>query len=429
MKNFLLVKSIEQKKALVGRLFFLVVAALFVGTRLYYWGHISEAPFSDMADYVSLGREFAEGQWLLHKQFWGAYHTPGVLLFHAAVINLTGSRSIEALRISQLVFLGATLLFLAWQLKQTSGTALTGALLLLVVAVSKSSVFWSYKVGSESVSEAWLYLTVGIALWVYRGNAQAWKYFVLGLIVMFGVFVRGNSLPLVGVLVLFPLFRLVKADKKKAAICAVSYALAVFCIWAPWVGRNYMYCEQFVPLTTQGPYTFLWEFGTIEAKIKDGRRVVTSVNQLQADATKQFPNDCKASQFASEVVRGWLTEHLNQYPAIIEDRLVRYATDHTEYLTKVSRTELHPKLDRVLIDKSGAMVVCAMVAGLVLSAYYAWARIVFSAVVLSVMFSALFLGYPRMFEPYVPLATFIALSPIIPLWNYIKRKLPSFNTT
>jgi hypothetical protein len=424
MKNFLLVKSIERNKAVVECLFFLIVAALFCGTRLYYWAHISETPFSDMADYVNLGREFAEGQWLLHKQFWGAYHTPGVLLFHAAVINLTGSLSIEALRVSQLVFLGTTLLFLAWQLKQTSGTALTGALLLLVVAVSKSSVFWSYKVGSESVSEAWIYLTIGAALWVYHGYTQVWKYFVLGLVAMFGVFVRGNSLPLVGVLVLFPLFKLVRTNKKKAAICAVGYALAVFCIWAPWVGRNYMYCEQFVPLTTQGPYSFLWEFGTVEVKIKDGRKIVTSVNQLQADAVKQFPSDCKAGQFANEIARSWLMEHLSQYPAIIKNRLVRYVTDRTEYLTKVSRTELHPKLDRILIDKSGVLVVCAVLAGLVLSVCYAWVRIVFTAVVVSVMFSALFLGYPRMFEPYVPLVTFIALSPIIPLWHYIKRKPP-----
>jgi hypothetical protein len=396
---------------------------LFVVLRLIYWSHVSEEPFSDMADYIHWGRSWAAGDWMMEGQFWGgAYKPPGVPLLYAGVFALTGGQDVDHLRWVQLVISVFGLAFLAWQLVRASGTVLAGLLLILAVAFTKSSVFWSFKVGTEALSEALLYLSLGAALWVYRDSANPFKYLVLALITVFTTFVRPNSLPLVGVLVLFPLFKLFGADKKQALRCLTAYVVAVACVWTPWIARNYAYCGQFVPLSTQGPYTFLWELGNVNLPGPSGQRMVVHVNQLQAEAPRQFANDCQASQYAMGLVKLWIKENIASYPDFIKRRLLRYTTDRQIDLTRISRTQLHPALDPVLVDKSQVQIAIAIVAALALSLFFTWARIILVALATTLVFSALFLGDARMFEPFIPLFIFMTLAPAIPMWQWLRDK-------
>jgi hypothetical protein len=87
------------------------------------------------------------------------------------------------------------------------GWVLAGLLVILVVDCAKSSVFWNFKVGTEALPEDLLYLSPVSVLSTNRDRANLSKYLVLALITVFATFVRPDSLPMMGVLVLFPLFR------------------------------------------------------------------------------------------------------------------------------------------------------------------------------------------------------------------------------
>jgi len=395
---------------------------LLVGVRLIYWGSVNEIPFSDMADYIRWGQSFAVGDWMLEGQFWGGYKPPGVPLLYAGMFFLSGGFDLDHLRWMQLLIFVLCLAFLSWQLVRDSGSLLTGMLLILVVAFTKSSVFWSYKLGTETLSESMLYLSLGVVMWVSRESCNAYRYIVLALVTTFATFVRPNSLPLIGVLLLFPLISAFRLEKMRALRCLVTYILSVVFFWGPWVVRNYEYCGQFVPLSTQGPYTFLWELGDVNLTDSVGRKVSVHVNQLQAEAPKKFANDCQASQHAMVLVKYWIQENIKNYPELVIRRLGRFVTERQIDLTSISRTQLHPLLDVLLFDKGEGQIVFATVIALALSFFYTWVRIISISLAASLIFSALFLGDARMFEPYIPLFLFVGLAPIIPLWQWIQRR-------
>lgn len=408
------------KKYIIGFLFLEIL--LLVGVRLIYWGSVSEIPFSDMADYVSLGQNFASGDWMLAGQFWGAYKPPGVPLLYAAMFFFTGSYDVDHLRWMQLLIFVMSVAFLAWQIIKDSESLLTGVLLLLTIALTKSSVFWSFKLGTETLSESMLYLSLGITIWVSRDSCNIYKYLALALVTTFATFVRPNALPLIGVLVLFPLFRVFAVDKSRALRCVMGYFIAVACVWAPWIVRNYEYCGQFVPLSTQGPYTFLWELGNVNLIDSNEEKLEVHVNQLQTDAPHKFANDCQASNYAMSLVKLWIQQNAANYPELIMQRLVRYTTDRQIDLTSISRTQLHPLLDIILFDKGKLQIAFATLAAFVLSFLYNWARMILLSLLASLVFSALFLGDARMFEPYIPLFIFMGFAPIIPFLKWVQGK-------
>jgi len=80
---------------------------------------------------------------MLAGQFWGAYKPPGVPLLYAAMFFFTGSYDVDLLRWMQLLIFVMSVAFLAWQIIKDSESLLTGMLLLLTIALTKSSVFWS----------------------------------------------------------------------------------------------------------------------------------------------------------------------------------------------------------------------------------------------------------------------------------------------
>jgi hypothetical protein len=410
------------KKFLKSGLPIIFSLVIFVAIRLIYWNQVTEEPFSDMADYIYWGKQWASGNWMMEGQFWRAYKPPGVPLLYAGIFALTGSDQIDYLRYVQLGISIMALAFLAWQLVRTTGTLYAGLLLILSVAFSKSSVFWSFKAGTESLSEAFLYLSIATAIWLYRDSANYYKYILLALITVYATFVRPNSLPLVGILVLFPLIKQYRLNKKQFLRCLICFSLAVASIWAPWILRNYAYCGQIVPLSTQGPYTFLWEMGNVDLPGPDGMRMVVHVNQLQAEADKHFANDCQASHYAMGLVKLWVRENYSSYPEIIKGRLMRYTVDRQIDLTHVSRIHLNPTLDPLLFDKTRFQIAFGVVAAIVLSLFFIWARIILFAVFVTGVFSALFLGDARMFEPLIPLVIFMTLAPSIPVLQYFLQK-------
>jgi hypothetical protein len=112
-------------------------------------------------------------------------------------------------------------------------------------------------------------------------------------------------------------------------------------------------------------------------------------------------------------------ENITTYPEMIGRRLLRYTTDRQIDLTHISRFQLHPDLDRVLVDKSQGQIAVATVASVALALFFTWARIIVAGVAATLVFSAFFLGDARMFEPFIALFLFMTVAPAIPAWKWL----------
>jgi hypothetical protein len=199
---------------------------------------------------------------------------------------------------------------------------------------------------------------------------------------------------------------------------ALAYALGVALTWGPWLVRSYRLYGHPVAFTTQRPYAFLWELGTVKVTLADGTPVLHHVNDMQAEAAQRFKTDYDASKYGDEVVRGWLRENWRSYLRMIRPRLLRQISDRTEYLTKLPRDNLFGIHPEPLLDKGRTAVLVGW-AGLVLFvlAYGAWAAPLAILPHVVVPFGALLLSYPRMFDPYLPLSLYgIFLLPFA-LWR------------
>jgi hypothetical protein len=188
---------------------------------------------------------------------------------------------------------------------------------------------------------------------------------------------------------------------------ALAYSLGVAVTWAPWLVRSYRLYAHPVAFTTQGPYTFLWELGAVKVTLADGTPALHTMNDMQAEAGRRFKTDYEASKYGDEVVRNWLRENWRSYLRLIRPRLLRQISDRSEYLTKLPRDNLFGIHPEPLLDKSRFAVFLGL-GGLVLFAlaYGAWAAPLAILPLVLLLFGAVFLGYPRMFDPYLPLSLY-----------------------
>jgi branched-subunit amino acid transport protein len=145
--------------------FVLVAYALtFWGLRVSYWATTSEAPFSDIADYVWVGQNIAHDFYFGTTDTFYSYYTPVTPSFVAIGIVLGGAHFEVVFRVvvQALAFLGSV--NLAYEIVQLTRRGWLGAALLFVVALSRPSIFWSLKLSTESVSEALLLSSLGVVL-------------------------------------------------------------------------------------------------------------------------------------------------------------------------------------------------------------------------------------------------------------------------
>ena len=132
--------------------------ALFWGLRLYYWNTNVEAPFSDMADYVNAAdniiRSFTFG---IPEH--PTYLTPVTPSFIAIskIISAAHFHSVFQFATQVLVFVGV--LALAREIRLLTGHTFLALTLFGIVAMCRPSIFWSFKVATEPLCEALLYIT------------------------------------------------------------------------------------------------------------------------------------------------------------------------------------------------------------------------------------------------------------------------------
>jgi hypothetical protein len=215
-----------------------------------------------------------------------------------------------------------------------------------------------------------------------------------------------------------PCLKLDQVLIKRALQGSFALLLGLIITWSPWILRNYLIYNAFVPLSTQGPYSFLWELGHVKIPLENGTFVYKNVTELQAEAG-QFPNDLEASRFAQRGVTLWIKEHLMEYPGYIWHRMWQMLFGTEVELTKVSRDDLfHNGLNSILLDKNRVLSIIGM-AGLLLLPLIAWDLIAFPIIFYgNWLFGCLFLSCPRVLEPYLSILLFGAFAGI---WIILKR--------
>jgi hypothetical protein len=384
----------------------LLAVGLFAGLRIAYWNTVTEVPFSDMADYLNIAKGVLHDGSFKFDSFWMSYKPPTLPAFGAGVFLLAGSEDLLVWRVA-LGFM--TLLGLSWASYEVY--ALTkrrwlGILLLLIVAISKSSIFWSLKFATEGTSEMLNYWSVALFLCALR-TKRVTPFFALGVTLTAAVLNRPQSLPILPLVFLLMILvlrlraqHIANGRLTNSRILPAAFILGVALCWTPWLVRSWRLYGHVVPFSSQGPYSFLWELGQVTNSAGD----VSDIDTLQREAAKRFANDYEAEQYAQSFVTYWIKTHYREYPALFTYRLERSFDEPGIDLSHVPRTTLFGDyLDRILLDKSKLLAIPGIL-GLVALAFIQLELAVLLIVALAPwLFGALFISSPRLLEPYIPL--------------------------
>lgn len=388
---------------------------LFWAVRIYYWSIIHEDPFSDMANLDSMAQGVVSSWNFQWNSFWQSYTTPTLPIFRAIQISLTDN-SMLAWRIFQAILLFIGTIWVCYEIIKITDRPWLALVFMFVIAISKPSIFWGYKLAREGLQEALSLFLIANFIYLMRtlSNRSA---FILGITLAVYFLNRANTILIVPVVI--GAIILIVLSKKKAerlsnepsrlAIRIVSLiVVGITIVWSPWIIRSYNIYGHIVPLSTQGPYSFLWELGDIKVTLPTGEVITTDVNTLQSEAPERFPSDYDAHLYASNIVRLWFQDNWADYPKLVIKKITNSVLDRTIYLTKVSREQMFPNyINKLLLDKTAVNVILG-IAGLFAITYkysrYLWILPITALV--PWLSATLVVGYPRMFEPSISLILF-----------------------
>jgi hypothetical protein len=389
----------------------LLVCACFWLLRLRYWGITKEEPFSDMADYLAIADRFRCCWSLAQSDFWVSYAKPTLPALAGFLFSATGGINLDVWRFSLATFTFLSLLWLARELYLKTGKHSYPIALIGCVALSKSSIFWSYKFATEGLGEALIYLVCAALLFVQRTKDSVGYSFILGASSILALFNRPNLILVIPVIALMAGTQLTLSKRAVALRLKVisGFTLGCVAIIAPLALRSLSLYGSIAIAPTQGPYSFLWELGAVPVTLPSGEKTTRTAQQLQEEAPKLFANDRQASVYAKSVVRDWVVENWNNlYPRLIRNRLFSSIEQRDIALSKVPRVKLFPgRLERILIDKSPVLFIIGSLGLIILALRFHNALFILGAsALLPWAFGIFFMGDPRMLEPSLPLILF-----------------------
>lgn len=340
---------------------------LFWGLRFAYWIATEEAPFSDLADYAAVGENIASRLFFGFNDQKFAYYTPITPSFIALAKIIGGDYAPIVFRLIVTSILCVGTLGLAYELAKITERKWIGYTTLFIVALSKPSIFWSYKYCTETVSEALLAATLAISLSAIRLDSR-WLSFAAGLTATMLFLNRPQFLPGVILLggLLSPTIRSALGQFRGPSQSAplspprqrmvtqiarsplTGFVLGVSIVWAPWIGRNYARYEELVPISTSGTEALLWEYGG--APIQANRYSALplpngeSLSPFGIDAVRNYTaaqTDVESQNRSQELVAEWVKLNAPDLPKLIWWRLKHFASANgANGLTQVSRDVL-----------------------------------------------------------------------------------------
>jgi hypothetical protein len=433
---------------------FTATAALFWGLRVLYWSSVDEKPFSDLLDYVTVGRNIYEHFFWGRSLDYATYFAPVTPAAIAASLLIGGDAHYELVfrvLVQCLAFGGA--LLLATEIAKASKSPVLGIALFAIVALCRPSIFWSYKLGTEAISEALLLGTAGLALRAIRSGTLS-VALLTGAAGLALALNRPQFFPaafLVGLVVAAAsvLDHPARADSVRDAAArfaqmAFAFGVGAMLIWAPWVARNYGVTSDFIPVGTSSAESFLWESGGASIgktpysslKLSDGSVVTEFGLPALRRRVAHLPTDAERNAQLKLVVDAWLRENWREIPSLVGRRLLLFAsTTGASGLTTVPREHLfgegsslrHPPwrwLDRFLFDKSivtSALAVLGAVIAIFVLRGAGWILAILSLV--PVLVASFVIGIERAVESLISLQIWLAFFAAWSLADFASRPL------
>lgn len=382
---------------------FAAAAVLFWGLRAVYWATTDEALFSDMADFYGIAQRFAAGGTLAHDDFWQSYRSPVLPLLGALKITLCGDGMLPW-RIGQAALLFAGACWLAREVYAATGLRWLALALLVSIAISKPSIFWSLKFTKEGLHEALLYALLAAALRLCRRPSR-WFAFAVGGLAMVATLNRSNLLAALPILIALPMFA--TGPRRRRALTAACVLLGIIAAWAPWGVRTWRLYGHPLTLTTDGAAVLLDGLHEIDVPQADGSTLHIVYGDHLDQARHRFANDAAADAWLGAQVRRWIFADPGRWLRIVANNVATSAFVRTISLSTVPRDHLLPRwLDWLLVDKHRLASLFGLLGLLGAGLLRPRLTLLGLVTVLPWLLACACLGLPRFFEPIVPLVLF-----------------------
>jgi ABC-type multidrug transport system fused ATPase/permease subunit len=395
----------------------LLAAVIYWFLRVYYWHVVHEQPFSDMADYVSVANSILSSFRFSPVPFWKSYWSPGLPVSIASVFLVFGKGNQPAWQFCQALFNFSAALWFCAEVAIATRKRFLFPLCFLVIAMSKSSIFWSLKFATESLIESQAYLLLALALNNHR-RPRLWKASVFGFLFAYAFLTKPSIFPALPVFILLlclsgtsgardswkQFASRFKSGWRRPITLVAAFCVGMFALWTPWMIRSFRLYGHIVPFNTDEPLAMLWEQWTYTIQI-DGRPVTRSVSNFLQTGPTDFRNDYELYRFANLFSEQWYFHQWHRFPMNVLDRLVRMFTLDTD-LTHVSRQRLFNNIiDILLIDRSFLVFLLAVATAVVgLLSRDPIQMGIFAVLVVPVLAIISMSGNPRHFEPYITLS-------------------------
>ena len=343
---------------------FVVLCAAFWVLRIYYWKTNTEAPFSDMADYVEVADNIVES-FTFGVARAPTFITPVTpsLIAIAKLISAVHFHSVFQILTQLLAFLGV--LALAREIRLLTGQRFLALALLGMVAICRPSIFWSLKIATEPVCEGLLYVASALTLATLRTRRLSLSFAAGMCCLLLGLnrpnYLPGIALVFVAIFLRARAVQLPDADRSKHGRSRLIFSLrqtavpAIFLCgllasWSPWIARNYINYGVFLPTASSGYLAIVWEQGAgpirsgryQSLKLADGSEFSRfGITNVIEEWRKLSPTPAKRTRFTQMLASAWLAKNWPDIPRAMVWRLRQILVNRSaDGLTKLSREEL-----------------------------------------------------------------------------------------
>ena len=435
--------------------FLFVCSLLFWSLRLVYWRLTQEAPFSDIMGYVTTGYNIVRDFFFGVSENRPTYYTPitPALIALAKLIAPISFEDAFHILVQAITFVAA--LGVCREIALLTGKKWLGASFFLIVAICRPSIFWSLKLSTEPVCEAFLYASAAAALATVRTRAWYWAAlcgvlalclglnrpgFLLGtMFIPLAFLIQGYSAatgPTIptegdGSRPKRSLLSRISGLDRRAVLIASAFLACFFGMWSIWIGRNLINYGVFIPTSSTGAQSALWDYQGAPVRIgrydaltlSDGSKF-SKFENITEEADR-YPRDYEGAQRLVMIARAWYAANWKDLPRVFLWRLKHIVANRgANGLTQVPREHLfiaptpdhnNPYTltawtDLILLDKTPFLCFIAL-GGLGLFAWkFPVPGLVLTGLALMPWFmSAAVIGYERTVEALIATTIWFAL--------------------
>jgi asparagine N-glycosylation enzyme membrane subunit Stt3 len=268
--------------------------------------------------------------------------SPGAPLLYAGVYYLTGGVHPDLAR-STVALLGALMVLLVYLIGRRVGGPVVGLVAAVLAAIYPTFIDNNEQFVSEPIAAFTLTACVLGFLWASDRARSAWAWTVPGLFLGLTALTRPEYLIfafLLGLLVLVRAWRRrgVRLGVASAALFVAAFALVL----APWMIRNFIVLDRFVPVTTGGGKALfvatylpgdgrqirvkrhLIEINTGNHHVTDEQVARTQMADLLDGVAKKYPNmerDAALGRIGRENFKKYVTEQPGAYARMVASKM------------------------------------------------------------------------------------------------------------